>query len=994
MKGLNQFIADIRNCPNKEAETKRVEKEMAKIRQKFTSNKALEGYQKKKYVWKLLYMLTLGYDIDFGQNEAATLITAAKFSEKYTGYVATSVMITEKNSEIYQRISQSIRNDLLSNNEIYQCLALASIGTIAPKDLVEVVVGDIIKMALFDQGRTPMFVRKKAILVLLRIFRKFKDKFTIDEGWSKAIYSMLDQKNLGFLCSAVGFLTGVVSLTSYSGFEENVPKLIRILYKLVINKDCSSDYLYYHTPNPWLQVKILKALQLFPPPTESKELSAVNEILTKIMTKTEVTKSVNKNNADHGILFEAVNLIIHYRNFINSDLRNQTTSLLGVFISVREPNIRYLALEAMSKFANSPNAENLIQEHLKTILSSLRDNDISIRRRALDILYIMCTPATAPKIVEELLNYSDEHDLQLKEELVLKIAILAEKFADNLIWYIDVVVRLVSNAGDYITEDIWYRIIQMITGFGRDQNQALQQYAANKLFAALSVPNVHENLVKIGSYVLAEYGRFIAEQPGKDPYKIFETLNKHWTNCGPTAKAMLLTAYVKLANQYPELKFEIISIFEINSQHWDPDIQQRALEYLNLLKDDSISEIRNIALEKMPPYSEEIQNNNPLLKKIFALKKGVTASKDPTLMNTVNKLVEEEMYKSQSMMSDSRITQKLSTIGKETVHLSNMDLTHSTTVTKPKPTTTLETDLLGGDDLLGVGSTTTTSKDLKSHPLYSQCEGKIATSGNIVPIPPKLQLPPGNAQEIKTLLTQPNGVIYQDDNITINYKSDFSNPPIGKIAMQFVSRGLGLSKLNLTIPNSNTLFFKMDPIQYGEHPNVIIQCLNTGLTTEFPKCNLTFTQGDSYKSIDFGLPIQSNKWIQSVDMPVEAFHKYYDEYTNANNDKYYRIDDFIKNPAGPNIPLTDVMKKFGALISNGLNFKVISLPSNTNIQTLCCVGQYVFRSEGAQNNTNLPLMIQLQCFENDKSSIRLSLRGAACKDILKNLYQLITLYVQ
>ena len=90
MKGLNQFIADIRNCPNKEAETKRVEKEMAKIRQKFTSNKALEGYQKKKYVWKLLYMLTLGYDIDFGQSEAATLITAAKFSEKYTGYVATS----------------------------------------------------------------------------------------------------------------------------------------------------------------------------------------------------------------------------------------------------------------------------------------------------------------------------------------------------------------------------------------------------------------------------------------------------------------------------------------------------------------------------------------------------------------------------------------------------------------------------------------------------------------------------------------------------------------------------------------------------------------------------------------------------------------------------------------------------------------------------------------------------------------------------------------
>ena len=43
-----------------------------------------------------------------------------------------------------------------------------------------------------------------------------------------------------------------------------------------------------------------------------------------------------------------------------------------------------------------------------------------------------------------MLAYTEEWaDLQIKEELVLKIAIVAEKYADNLIWYIDVVVRLV-----------------------------------------------------------------------------------------------------------------------------------------------------------------------------------------------------------------------------------------------------------------------------------------------------------------------------------------------------------------------------------------------------------------------------------------------------------------------------------------------------------------------------------------------------------------------
>ena len=91
MKGLNQFISDIRNCPNKESESKRVDKEMAKIRNKFTSQKAMDGYQKKKYIWKLLYMLILGYDVDFGHLEAANLINSPKFSEKYTGYIATSI---------------------------------------------------------------------------------------------------------------------------------------------------------------------------------------------------------------------------------------------------------------------------------------------------------------------------------------------------------------------------------------------------------------------------------------------------------------------------------------------------------------------------------------------------------------------------------------------------------------------------------------------------------------------------------------------------------------------------------------------------------------------------------------------------------------------------------------------------------------------------------------------------------------------------------------
>ena len=69
----------------------------------------------------------------------------------------------------------------------------------------------------------------------------------------------------------------------------------------------------------------------------------------EIINKTEVTKNVNKNNSDHSILFEAINLVIHYKSAAFEVLRKDIVSLLGKFISVKEPNIRYLALEAMSR---------------------------------------------------------------------------------------------------------------------------------------------------------------------------------------------------------------------------------------------------------------------------------------------------------------------------------------------------------------------------------------------------------------------------------------------------------------------------------------------------------------------------------------------------------------------------------------------------------------------------------------------------------------------
>lgn len=150
---------------------------------------------------------------------------------------------------------------------------------------------------------------------------------------------------------------------------------------------------------------------------------------------------------------------------------SDTVKLLSKFIGINLPNIRFTALELLSKASPYHLAQypDLVKDSLKTLLSGLQQPDISIMKLALDNLFLLANEATAYEIINELLDFLETTtDYTLKEEMVLKVAILAEKFALNLTWYVDVVIKLIEYAGDYTSEDLWFRVAQMVTGFATD----------------------------------------------------------------------------------------------------------------------------------------------------------------------------------------------------------------------------------------------------------------------------------------------------------------------------------------------------------------------------------------------------------------------------------------------------------------------------------------------------------------------------------------------
>lgn len=325
----------------------------------------------------------------------------------------------------------------------------------------------------------------------------------------------------------------------------------------------------------------------------------VSEVLQRIVTGTDVTKNVNKNNVTHAVLFEAINLVIHLGN--TTDLLPQACGLLGRFISIREANIRYLGLETMARLSIAqPDTMEALKKHQSTILFSLKDQDISIRRRALDLVYSMCDTTSVRETVAELLSYLETADMHLKEELVLKIAILAERFRVTDEWYVDVCLSLVKSAGDYVSEGIWYRLVQIVTNEG----DAIQAYAAKEVWAALEKERLpHRTLVKIAGYILGEFGHTIAETPGSTAQDQLRVLHEHFMQAEPDVKSLLLNTYAKLSHAYGEISASVGDVLRAASTAMDNEVQQRSIEYL-ALGSGNLDAVKGQVLEMMPHFTE------------------------------------------------------------------------------------------------------------------------------------------------------------------------------------------------------------------------------------------------------------------------------------------------------------------------------------------------------------------------------------------------------
>ena len=579
-----------RRAEAQEQERARVEKELANIRRKFSkTHRALTAYERKKYVLKLLYIYMLGYNVDFGHTEALKLISATTYGEKQVGYMTTAVILNERNEFLRMAIN-SIRTDVISNSERNQCLGLACIANVGGREFADTLAGDVETIMMTPTVRP--VVRKKAALCLLRLFRK-NDEIILAEKFSSRLVDLLDaERDLGVLIGVLGLLLGIVQ-HDYRGYEACVPRVISIMERLTKNDDIPPEYLYYGIPSPWLQVKCMKILQYFPTPDDpvllNSQLTAVKNIL-----KTESVKNLNKNNALHAILFEAINLVTSM-DFAH-ELLDPCVELLGKLLTMG-PNIRYLALSTLNTLAAMPDLREPIKVYQDQVISALHDADISIRKRALTLLFSMCDASNVHSIVEELVKYFITADFDIREELALKTAILAERYSRNdRMWFIEIALQMIEKAGDFINDDLWHRLVQVATN-----DTSLHADTAKLMFLKLRDDGaINELVLRVISYCLGEFG-YLLPIPAS---QYVDLLVPAYEDTDDGTRAIMLTAFIKIAmhkNCDQAAMGNIVQLFQGSSTSMDVEIQQRACEYLALLR---LGPSMRPILEPMPEYPD------------------------------------------------------------------------------------------------------------------------------------------------------------------------------------------------------------------------------------------------------------------------------------------------------------------------------------------------------------------------------------------------------
>ncbi|KAH6770756.1 Adaptor protein complex AP-1 [Perilla frutescens var. hirtella] len=765
------MIRAVRACKTAAEERAVIRKECASIRASISEND--QDYRHRNLA-KLMFIHMLGYPTHFGQMECLKLIAAPGFPEKRIGYLGLMLLLDER-QEVLMLVTNSIKQDLNHMNQYIVGLALCALGNICSAEMARDLAPEVERLLQF---RDPN-IRKKAALCTIRIIKKVPD---LAENFINASAALLKEKHHGVLLTGAQLCTDMckVSTEALEYFRkkclDGVVKLLRDL----TNSPYAPEYDISGITDPLLHIRLLRLLH--------------------VATKTESNK-----NAGNAILYECVATIMSIED--NGGLRVLAVNILGRFLSSRDNNIRYVALNMLMKAISLDS--QAVQRHRATILECVKDPDASIRKRALELVYLLINESNVKSLTKELVDYLEVSDPEFKGDLATKICSIVEKFSPEKMWYIDQMVKVLSEAGKYVKDDVWHALIVVITNAPN-----LHGYTVRALYKAVKKSGEQETLVQVAVWCIGEYGEMLVGNAGmldiEDPISVTEAdavdvvetaIKSHSSDL--TTRAMCLIALLKLSSRFPSCAKRINDTVLHQKGSLVLELQQRAIEFNSII--EKHEKIRSALVERMPVLDEATYSG----KRAGSVPAAVSTSlgDPPKMPNSVTKPTSAPLVDLLDLSSDDVLAPS-SSGGDFLQDLLGVDLSPASKGSGTNQAPKNGTDMLL--DLLSIGAPTAQSSSsmldmLSSDQDNKRSEGLLdniasssassARSSSVVASSSMMDLlddfgPSSSVPVAETNPSYPSVVAFESGSlkITFNFSKEPGNPQTALIEAQFVNK--------------------------------------------------------------------------------------------------------------------------------------------------------------------------------------------------------------
>lgn len=435
-------------------------------------------------------------------------MSSTRFAHKRIAYHAASHSFNDS-TPVLVLITNQLRKDLSSTNELEVSLALDCLARIATVDLARDLTPEIFTLL----SSSKVFVRKKAIGAVLRVFEKYPDAARV---CFKRLVENLDSSDPQIVSAAIGVFCELASKDPRSYLP-----LAPEFYKILV--DCK---------NNWVLIKVLKIFAKLAP-LEPRLAKRVVEPICDLMRRTGAKS----------LMFECIRTVVTSFTDYESAVKLAVAKIRELLVE-DDPNLKYLALQALSIVAL--NHLWAVLENKEVVIKFLNDLDPNIKLESLKLVMAMVSENNVAEISKVLLNYALKSDPEFCNEILGSILSTCYRNVYEIIvdfdWYVLLLGEMSRiphcQKGDEIEKqliDIGMRV--------KDVRPELVRVARDLLIdpALLGNPFLHR-ILSAAAWLSAEYVEF-----SRNPLELIEAVLQPRTGLlPPSIRAVYIQSAFKV----------------------------------------------------------------------------------------------------------------------------------------------------------------------------------------------------------------------------------------------------------------------------------------------------------------------------------------------------------------------------------------------------------------------------------------------------------------